>query len=159
MWLIHNVKIIFCEKLYGNSILKLKFFFFFLIVLQAFPMHLTWYQISYSWLLVSLALCFATVGTILTSGIFILSPSVSLAYEIVVVNYIIKICSISLQGELWGWTCFYVAVTSVAFGSSYYHLGPDDAGLVWDRFPVSFSYRSWIQFSHCCSRNLYSSIS
>eukprot|EP00256_Glycine_max_P062142 XP_014631545.1 uncharacterized protein LOC100783174 [Glycine max] len=43
--------------------------------------------------------------------------------------------NISLQGELWGWTCFYVAVTSVAFGSSYYHLGPDDAGLVWDRFP------------------------
>ncbi|KAG5029647.1 hypothetical protein JHK87_013161 [Glycine soja] len=50
--------------------------------------------------------------------------------------------SISLQGELWGWTCFYVAVTSVAFGSSYYHLGPDDAGLVWDRFPMSVAFVS-----------------
>ncbi|KAH1251000.1 hypothetical protein HKD37_05G013831 [Glycine soja] len=47
--------------------------------------------------------------------------------------------SISLQGELWGWTCFYVAVTSVAFGSSYYHLGPDDAGLVWDSLLLEMS--------------------
>ncbi|KAG5000085.1 hypothetical protein JHK87_021157 [Glycine soja] len=50
--------------------------------------------------------------------------------------------SISLQGELWGWTCFYVAVTSVAFGSSYYHFGPNDAGLVWDRLPMSVAFAS-----------------
>ncbi|RZB96705.1 hypothetical protein D0Y65_020435 [Glycine soja] len=50
--------------------------------------------------------------------------------------------NISLQGELWGWTCFYVAVTSVAFGSSYYHFGPNDAGLVWDRLPMSVAFAS-----------------
>jgi hypothetical protein len=43
----------------------------------------------------------------------------------------------SLQGELWGWTCFYVGVAAVGIGSSYYHLKPDDASLVWDRLPVS----------------------
>lgn len=43
----------------------------------------------------------------------------------------------SLQGELWGWTCFYIGVGAVAFGSAYYHLEPNDARLVWDRLPVS----------------------
>ncbi|TKY60226.1 hypothetical protein E2542_SST17321 [Spatholobus suberectus] len=52
------------------------------------------------------------------------------------------ICGVSLQGELWGWTCFYVGVTSVAFGSSYYHLDPDDAGLVWDRPPMTVAFAS-----------------
>ncbi|CAL5214360.1 unnamed protein product [Lathyrus oleraceus] len=50
----------------------------------------------------------------------------------------------SLQGELWGWTCFYVAVTSVAFGSSYYHLGPNDNGLVWDRLPMAVAFTSLV---------------
>lgn len=45
----------------------------------------------------------------------------------------------SLQGELYGWTCFYIGVALVAFGSSYYHLEPNDARLVWDRLPVSHS--------------------
>lgn len=45
-------------------------------------------------------------------------------------------CIKSLQGELWGWTCFYIGVAAVAFGSSYYHLKPNDARLVWDRLPV-----------------------
>ncbi|KAK7359032.1 hypothetical protein VNO77_00976 [Canavalia gladiata] len=52
--------------------------------------------------------------------------------------------NISLQGELWGWTCFYVAVASVAFGSSYYHLDPDDAGLVWDRLPMTVAFASLV---------------
>jgi len=43
----------------------------------------------------------------------------------------------SMQGELWGWTCFYIGVAAVAFGSAYYHLKPNDARLVWDRLPVS----------------------
>ena len=42
------------------------------------------------------------------------------------------------QGELLGWTCFFIGVTAVAFGSAYYHLKPNDARLVWDRLPVSF---------------------
>jgi len=42
-----------------------------------------------------------------------------------------------LPGEVWGWTCFFVGVAAVAFGSGYYHLKPDDDRLVWDRLPVS----------------------
>jgi hypothetical protein len=46
----------------------------------------------------------------------------------------------SSQGELWSWTLFFAGVTAVAFGSSYYHLNPNDATLVWDRLPVSFCW-------------------
>ncbi|KAK7328282.1 hypothetical protein VNO77_22385 [Canavalia gladiata] len=51
---------------------------------------------------------------------------------------------LSLQGELWGWTCFYVGVAAVAVGSSYYHLKPDDARLVWDRLPMTVAFTSII---------------
>nr|KAJ0206664.1 hypothetical protein LSAT_V11C500283360 [Lactuca sativa] len=43
---------------------------------------------------------------------------------------------LSLQGELCGWTCFYIGVAAVAFGCSYYHLKPNDGHLVWDRLPA-----------------------
>ncbi|KAI7992988.1 hypothetical protein LOK49_LG12G00182 [Camellia lanceoleosa] len=43
-----------------------------------------------------------------------------------------------LQGEVWGWTSFFIGVAAVGIGSSYYHLKPNDATLVWDRLPVSF---------------------
>lgn len=48
----------------------------------------------------------------------------------------------SLQGELWGWTCFFVGVAAVAFGSAYYHLEPNDARLVWDRLPMTIAFTS-----------------
>lgn len=48
----------------------------------------------------------------------------------------------SLQGELWGWTCFFIGVAAVGIGSSYYHLKPNDARLVWDRLPVSIVVRA-----------------
>ncbi|VVA94898.1 unnamed protein product [Arabis nemorensis] len=48
----------------------------------------------------------------------------------------------SLRGEKLGWTCFFVGVTAVAFGSSYYHLHPDDARLVWDRLPMTIAFTS-----------------
>ncbi|XP_008218784.1 PREDICTED: uncharacterized protein LOC103319070 [Prunus mume] len=50
----------------------------------------------------------------------------------------------SLQGELWGWTCFYIGVAAVAIGSSYYHLKPNDARLVWDRLPMTIAFTSII---------------
>ncbi|KAK1348056.1 Senescence associated protein 18 [Heracleum sosnowskyi] len=50
--------------------------------------------------------------------------------------------NLSLQGELWGWTCFFVGVAAVAFGSSYYHLEPNDARLVWDRLPMTIAFTS-----------------
>lgn len=51
---------------------------------------------------------------------------------------------LSLQGELWGWTCFYIGVAAVAVGSSYYHLKPNDARLVWDRLPMTVAFTSII---------------
>ncbi|KAI4298991.1 hypothetical protein L6164_032492 [Bauhinia variegata] len=53
-----------------------------------------------------------------------------------------KYCKLSLQGELWGWTCFYIGVGAVAFGSAYYHLTPNDATLVWDRLPMTIAFTS-----------------
>ncbi|KAL2904645.1 Leucine--tRNA ligase, partial [Bienertia sinuspersici] len=51
---------------------------------------------------------------------------------------------LSLQGEVWGWTCFYIGVAAVAFGSSYYHLRPNDARLVWDRLPMTVAFTSLV---------------
>lgn len=51
---------------------------------------------------------------------------------------------LSLQGELCGWTCFYIGVAAVGFGSSYYHLKPNDATLVWDRLPMTIAFTSII---------------
>ncbi|KAG2299074.1 hypothetical protein Bca52824_035546 [Brassica carinata] len=42
----------------------------------------------------------------------------------------------SLKGEIWGWTLFYAAVSSLAFGSGYYHLKPDDNRIAWDSLPM-----------------------
>ncbi|XP_010242817.1 PREDICTED: uncharacterized protein LOC104587063 isoform X1 [Nelumbo nucifera] len=50
----------------------------------------------------------------------------------------------STQGELWGWTIFFIGVTAVAFGSAYYHLKPNDARLVWDRLPMTVAFTSII---------------
>ena len=35
---------------------------------------------------------------------------------------------------------FFVALTSVALGSSYYHWEPDNAALFWDRLPITLSF-------------------
>lgn len=51
---------------------------------------------------------------------------------------------LSLPGELCGWTLFFIGVTAVAFGSSYYHLKPNDARLVWDRLPMTVAFTSII---------------
>jgi len=43
------------------------------------------------------------------------------------------------QGEpgRWWWTLFFAAVALTGLGSGYYHWAPDNAGLVWDRLPLS----------------------
>ncbi|CAA3028368.1 Ceramidase domain-containing [Olea europaea subsp. europaea] len=51
---------------------------------------------------------------------------------------------LSLQGELCGWTCFYIGVAAVGIGSSYYHLKPNDERLVWDRLPMTIAFTSII---------------
>ncbi|KAI8555096.1 hypothetical protein RHMOL_Rhmol05G0147800 [Rhododendron molle] len=47
-----------------------------------------------------------------------------------------------LQGEVWGWSIFFIGVAAVAIGSSYYHLKPNDARLVWDRLPMTIAFTS-----------------
>ncbi|CAH2066718.1 unnamed protein product [Thlaspi arvense] len=54
----------------------------------------------------------------------------------------LKLVKSVLRGEKLGWTCFFVGVAAVSFGSSYYHLHPDDARLVWDRLPMTIAFTS-----------------
>ncbi len=42
--------------------------------------------------------------------------------------------------ERLAWMGFLVGVTLTAFGSSYYHLAPDNDRLMWDRLPITFSF-------------------
>lgn len=45
----------------------------------------------------------------------------------------------SSRAEVWAWALYYAGMMGVAFGSSYYHLKPDNNRIVWDKFPVSIS--------------------
>ena len=40
------------------------------------------------------------------------------------------------------YSLFFIAVTTVAFGSSYYHLWPSNETLVWDRLPMAVAFMS-----------------
>lgn len=57
----------------------------------------------------------------------------------------------SSRAEVWGWALYYAGTASVAFGSSYYHLKPDDDRIIWDTLPVSVSsdYRDSVLLSLC----------
>nr|CAN80191.1 hypothetical protein VITISV_042374 [Vitis vinifera] len=46
------------------------------------------------------------------------------------------------RAEVWGWALYYAGTTSVAFGSSYYHLKPDDNRVIWDKLPIMIAYSS-----------------
>jgi hypothetical protein len=41
------------------------------------------------------------------------------------------------SNERWPYVAFFAALVLTAAGSSYYHLAPDDARLVWDRLPIA----------------------
>ena len=43
-------------------------------------------------------------------------------------------------GERLSWGILFASVSFVAFGSSYYHLSPDNATLVWDRLPMAIAF-------------------
>ncbi len=43
------------------------------------------------------------------------------------------------RGELWPYACFFGATTLAALGSTYYHLAPNDARLLWDRLPIALA--------------------
>jgi hypothetical protein len=42
--------------------------------------------------------------------------------------------------ERWSYLLLFVGVTLTAFGSSYYHLAPDNDRLVWDRLPMAIGF-------------------
>jgi hypothetical protein len=46
--------------------------------------------------------------------------------------------------ERWPYAMFFVGVTLTAFGSSWYHLNPNDATLVWDRIPMTIGFLSLV---------------
>jgi hypothetical protein len=46
--------------------------------------------------------------------------------------------------ESWPYAMFFVGVTLTAFGSSWYHLNPNDATLVWDRIPMTIGFLSLV---------------
>ena len=44
--------------------------------------------------------------------------------------------------ERWPYAVFFAGVTLTCVGSSYYHLAPDNARLVWDRLPMTLGFMS-----------------
>lgn len=44
------------------------------------------------------------------------------------------------QSERWPYLCFFIGVTLTTFGSTYYHLAPDNARLFWDRLPMTVAF-------------------
>jgi Ceramidase len=46
--------------------------------------------------------------------------------------------------ERWAYFLFFVGVTFTAFGSSYYHLNPNDRTLLWDRLPMAIGFMALV---------------
>ena len=45
-----------------------------------------------------------------------------------------------LGAERWPWLIFFLGVAVTCLGSSWYHLAPDNARLVWDRLPMTLAF-------------------
>lgn len=50
--------------------------------------------------------------------------------------------ALSSPDERLPWIVFFLALVGTAFGSTYYHLAPDDARLFWDRLPMAAGFAS-----------------
>jgi hypothetical protein len=48
------------------------------------------------------------------------------------------------QSERWPYMCIFFGLILTAFGSSYYHLAPDNERLVWDRLPMTIVFMSMV---------------
>ena len=53
------------------------------------------------------------------------------------------------RSERWPYLIFFLAVTLTAFGSTWYHLRPNDQTLVWDRLPMSVGFTSLVAAIVC----------
>jgi hypothetical protein len=47
-------------------------------------------------------------------------------------------------GERWPYLFVFVGLLLTAFGSSYYHLSPNNSRLVWDRLPMTIAFMSMV---------------
>ncbi len=48
------------------------------------------------------------------------------------------------RSERWPYLVFFLGVALASFGSTYYHLAPDNARLVWDRLPMTLAFMSFL---------------
>ena len=48
------------------------------------------------------------------------------------------------ESERWPWAVFFLGILLTAFGSSYYHLAPDNERLFWDRLPMTIVFAGLI---------------
>jgi hypothetical protein len=48
------------------------------------------------------------------------------------------------EREMWPYLFVFAGLMLTAFGSSYYHLAPDNARLVWDRLPMTITFMSLV---------------
>lgn len=48
------------------------------------------------------------------------------------------------QREMWPYLVAFAGLLLTAFGSSYYHLAPDNARLVWDRLPMTITFMAMV---------------
>src|ERR1700753_3465149 len=48
------------------------------------------------------------------------------------------------QREIWPYSFVFAGLLLTAFGSSYYHLSPNNARLVWDRLPMTITFMSLV---------------
>jgi len=56
-----------------------------------------------------------------------------------------KGAGIFLEGrELWPYLFAFIGLLLTAFGSSYYHLAPDNARLIWDRLPMTITFMAMV---------------
>jgi len=46
--------------------------------------------------------------------------------------------------EAWPYALFFFAAILIGFGSGYYHLAPDNAGLLWDRAAIALAFMAWL---------------
>ena len=53
------------------------------------------------------------------------------------------------RSERWPYLIFFLAVALTAFGSTWYHLRPNDQTLVWDRLPMSVGFMSLVAAIVC----------
>ncbi|MBA3537027.1 MAG: alkaline phytoceramidase [Tatlockia sp.] len=51
--------------------------------------------------------------------------------------------------ERWPWVLVAIGLILTAFGSSYYHLAPDNARLFWDRLPMTLIFMSFVAALLC----------